>query len=365
VQKRKNIAFVINSLGRGGAEKVILFLCKYFANNYFCVSLILIKPEVNYVVPKNINVILLQKKNTSQLVTFAKSPIILYRLHKCLKEKRINKIISFLFYANVICCAYKVFNKTLKLVISERCIPCATYKNGTFKGLVRKILVHLYNFSDSAIAISDAVKTSLSCECKKLKIHVIHNPCVYKPRVHSIQRQAKGNSILLAARLHEEKNIVLALSAMKILRKYKSISLSIYGVGPDVDKVKRIIAENKLNSSVQLKGWTSKFEDVIKKHRLCISTSLSEAFGNSIVECACFGLPIIAMKNSGGPDEILENGRLGILIRKNCAEELAAAIKKILFNKSLYQHYSDASLKISKKYSIDEIGRKYIQALEK
>ena len=51
-----------------------------------------------------------------------------------------------------------------------------------------------------------------------------------------------------------------------------------------------------------------------KTSKLFVLPSLYEGFGNSLVEAMSFGVPCISTSNSGGPKEILCNGKYGYLV---------------------------------------------------
>ena len=67
------------------------------------------------------------------------------------------------------------------------------------------------------------------------------------------------------------------------------------------------------------------------------------------------GLPVIA-SNVGGIPEIIENGKEGLLVPPANPEELAAAIKKLIENKTLRENLAkNLNEKILKEFSLENM----------
>ena len=64
-----------------------------------------------------------------------------------------------------------------------------------------------------------------------------------------------------------------------------------------------------------------------------VQPSLKEGLGKSIVEVMCSAKPVIATR-SGGPQEIIENGKSGILVDKKSPRAIADEIENLIENKS-------------------------------
>lgn len=86
--------------------------------------------------------------------------------------------------------------------------------------------------------------------------------------------------------------------------------------------------------------------EVPELYRLCadsygvfVNPALVEPFGLTLIEAGSCGLPIVATRD-GGPTDIVANCDNGILIDPTRSEEIAAACKKILVDKDLWQRYS-------------------------
>jgi len=86
--------------------------------------------------------------------------------------------------------------------------------------------------------------------------------------------------------------------------------------------------------------------EVPELYRLCaesrgvfVNPALVEPFGLTLIEAAATGLPIVAT-NDGGPTDIIANCGNGILIDPNHPAGIAEAVKKIIADSALWDHYS-------------------------
>lgn len=71
-------------------------------------------------------------------------------------------------------------------------------------------------------------------------------------------------------------------------------------------------------------------------HGVFVNPALVEPFGLTLIEAASCGLPIVATRD-GGPADIIGNCENGILIDPTSSEEIAAACKKLLVDKELWE----------------------------
>ncbi len=100
--------------------------------------------------------------------------------------------------------------------------------------------------------------------------------------------------VLMASRLTREKNIGLAIEAMReAVKKYPRAGLVIAGSGPEESNLKLKTENLKLGNNVVFEPWQNDMISYYKTADCFLSTSNYEGFGMSLVEAAASGCPIV------------------------------------------------------------------------
>ncbi len=86
-----------------------------------------------------------------------------------------------------------------------------------------------------------------------------------------------------------------------------------------------------------------------EKRGVFVNSALAEPFGITLIESAACGLPVIA-PNDGGPKDIINNCKCGLLVDTTDVMELAEAIKKIIADSDKWKQYSKAGILNIRKY---------------
>jgi len=103
--------------------------------------------------------------------------------------------------------------------------------------------------------------------------------------------------ILMVSRLEKEKNISLAISAMKeVIKKHPKTGLVIVGEGSERKNLKSRVSAFKLDGNVIFDGWQNK-ETIFSYYKtadLFLITSYYEGYGMTIIEALAAGLPTLS-----------------------------------------------------------------------
>jgi glycosyltransferase involved in cell wall biosynthesis len=229
-----------------------------------------------------------------------------------------------------------------RLIVTQHFLqPAHTKRQGLAGKLSRMIHRRIAARNSCFIAISQAVDSAMrqrqpiSTDC----IAVVPNglePLNGTPLRPAIQVRAELNIdaqaplIVCAARLQREKDIPSLLLAMKqVSARFPQARCVIAGDGSQEAALRRQIDELGLQAQVQLLGFRHDVLDLIHAGDLFVLPSLAEPFGLVLLEAMSLAKAVVAT-NAGGPAEIVENGKTGLLVPPSSPSALADAIASLL-----------------------------------
>jgi len=99
-------------------------------------------------------------------------------------------------------------------------------------------------------------------------------------------------------------------------------------------RLETFVTENHLEAIVHRTGWTSDMDSVWSEMDCLVHTAEQEPFGRVIIEAMAAGIPVIAI-NSGGPSEIIQHRKTGILVEPGNIRELVDAMKELALDATL------------------------------
>lgn len=354
-----DIALFIPSLNGGGAERVMLILANTLVEKGYAVDLVLVKAKGAFLkdVSKNVRIVDLDSSRT----LFSIIPLVNY-----LKKEKPKVVMSAMHYVNIILLiAKKISRVKFKLVISEHSTLSYSLSNSSFTNQVLKKLMHnMYPYADAIIAVSKGVADDLVkvLKLKDKKVNVIYNPVVTKEllvkRNESINHPWIKNNIpfiLGVGRLTKAKNFHLLINAFAKIEKDINAHLVILGTGELESELKELVYHLGLEEKIHLLGFVENPYSWMKKAELFVLSSSWEGFGNVLVEAMACGTSVISTNCPSGPEEILENGKLGVLVPVNNIEEMAFAIKNEINSRK-----SRPNLSLSK-YDPSFISSQYVE----
>ncbi|NCE65446.1 glycosyltransferase family 1 protein [Pseudoflavonifractor sp. 524-17] len=126
------------------------------------------------------------------------------------------------------------------------------------------------------------------------------------------------------------KGIMVLLKAAKRLKEKKIVfHIDLYGTGSEENTLRNFVAEHDLEETVVFRGRTSDVDSVYRESFTLVQPCDLEPFGLTITEAMSHGRPVIAM-NSGGPSEIVLDGKTGFLLEPRDDEALAERMEFLL-----------------------------------
>lgn len=140
------------------------------------------------------------------------------------------------------------------------------------------------------------------------------------------------------------------------------LSLSIIGEGEQRDEIERYAEENGIKERVFLPGFDANPYKYISKSDLFVCSSYTEGFSSVVAESLILGVPVLTT-NCPGMDEMLGNNEYGI-ITENSEEALYNGLKRILSSPELLSHYKLKAKERSSFFSPEKTVNAVEQMLE-
>ena len=384
MSKRK-IAFFAVSMRRGGAERVVANLCNYLCDKYE-VYLLLCENAIHYELDSRIQISFISNGEdaASEVKKLLVMPLYARTLRIWLKQHTVDIFFSFLFRPNIIAVLAKSrWDKSTKVVISERSNPWLQYKGKGIKGLVNRFLIRrVYPNADLITVNSFGSQHALQhyYHIKREKIGIIRNPI--STAFHNNNKQSKNDKFVYVSvgRMDEGKNhimLIRAFAAMLNADPGKAAELWLIGEGPLSNHLKLETEKLKMSSFVRFLGYRDDVAQLLQQSDVFVFSSLREGFPNVLLEAMAVGLPVISTDCEYGPREILtdadvlpdnnldqvEVGKYGILLPCDGVTYLTKAMAMLYRNDALRKELTVDYAQLLNRYRVEAIARQYEQMI--
>ena len=360
--KKKKIGILITNLKGGGAEKLVVDLANNWINSYH-VDILLINKTGEFLssVNDNIDIIDLKSRNIRNAII---------PLRKRLKENDYDVLWANMYPLTIIAAIASLFI-SVDLFFTDH-----NNLNNSLSKKQMKIASFLINIFYRSSRGNSLVSKGLITELTKLsKLNRSYFKSIYNPsavgheptiitdkEITQLWGKESCLKLLAVGKLKEVKNHMMLLKAINALKE-KNIRLIIVGEGELKGQLQEYIDNNNINHIVELFGFSKDVNPFYNSADIFVHTSLSEGFGNVIVEALEFGLPVITTDCPHGPREILDNGKYGTLIGLNNHIELSEQIMHHQKNLSHFKKKSYVQRQIlrSKFFGIEKISNEYLE----
>ncbi|WP_214079670.1 glycosyltransferase family 4 protein [Mesotoga sp.] len=349
----KHIVFVIGSMGRGGAERVISILANTYAREGWKVSIIMLLDNKNdYPLDKSIELISYANNKRPRVLQMPKW---IFGMRRYISKSRPDVVVSFVARINIVT-LLACFGLRRKIVVSERNDPEADGRS-FFVRIATNLLYPL------AHKVVFQTRWAQSCFSKRVQKKSVIIPNPIQVSKYALPQDQRKKKIVAVGRLSKQKNHELLIKAFKRVHEvYPEYKLFIYGEGDLREYLEKLIEDTKLSEAVFLPGNVPDIHEQIADAEMFVLSSNYEGLSNALLEAMMMGLPCIST-DCAGSNEIIENGRNGVLVAIGSETELVRKIKMLIRKPTSREELSLEANDSIEAYSVDVVINEWRQII--
>jgi len=361
------IAVVSYSLGGGGAERVVVDLCRYLHDSGRKVTLVTLSgrdPDV-YTFPTGIQreCIEIRRVNRSLLYTIRYFSGCILATRRKLRDLEPDVVVSFIDLINVwtLLC---LFGTRIPVIVSERIHPAYNVISRAWR-LARRLAYPLA----SAVTVQTADGAEWFRRHTRVKRLVVipnavrHSQDFGSRTVEAAESPARP-LVLAIGRLAEQKGFDLLLDAFYRAGLARTgWQLAILGEGPERSALEQQATRLGIAGALTLPG----FVDVgqwLERADLFVLSSRFEGFPNALMEAMQTGLACVSFDCPSGPRDLIENNRNGLLVPAEDVGGLTEALQRLAADPDLRSRLGAEASKVSEQFSPALVYGKWLRVID-
>lgn len=358
--KNKRIAFYIGSLNRGGAERVITNLAEYFYGCGYQVWMITkFRANEEYPVSNGINRViadLTKEEEKGRICNFFNRTL---KLRRIIKDINPDIVVSFIGKSNLRTIA-ATRGTGIPAVVSVRSNP----EREIGRGWKRLLTFLLFGMVEGVVVQTTEAKAFFPryIQRKTVILQNSLNPEFIRPAY----RGERQKEIVSVGRIDTNKNQKMLIEAFaKISEEFPEWKVVLYGDGIVRKDLENNVSELGLSDRIIFKGVQHKIASQIERASVFVLSSKQEGMPNALIEAMSLGLAVISTDcPCGGPRDLIDSGKNGILIPVDNTDALAEALKYLLKNKEMRELLGRNALLIKDNLKPDKINGEWESFLQ-
>ena len=175
-----------------------------------------------------------------------------------------------------------------------------------------------------------------------------------------------AKTVITAGRLVRQKGYDRLIRVWsRVAPEYPDWQLRIYGEGPRRGWLEKLIARFGLEDVVTLPGPTEDLGAEMARASIFVLSSRWEGFPLALLEAMAAGMAVVSFDCPTGPADLIDDHRNGLLIRPRKVGLMAKGLKELMADEELRQRCSAGALDTAREYSMDVIGPRWEETLQK
>lgn len=310
MKDRIKLLMTISDLSGGGAEREFANLLGFLDPGEFDVHVCLWRPVFTYSVPEGIPVTILNKTKPWHVIRT------IGRLSRLVDALQPDLVFSMPHYVNII-------TGTALMLTRHKPAWVCRFNNPAeidLRGIKKLWAGYVISRADRIVGCSDGVCRSLvdRLGLDRAKVQTIYNPVdiemIERLAAEPLPVEKPGGKFIIAhaGRLSPQKNQKLLLKALAQM-KHQNAELWVLGQGPLEGDLKREAARLGIDDRVRWLGFQNNPFPFLRAADCFALSSAWEGLPTVIIEAMACGTPVVATRCPYGPDELIEDGKTGLL----------------------------------------------------
>lgn len=365
-----NILHIIPNLRKGGAERLVLDICKEISSREAHKVLLVTFSHENMFPEFKMNFDWKVVKVEVRLSVLKTNKIDVSSLQEVIDEFQPNVIHTHLFMAELVSrfCDYpavKWFSHGHDNMeqLNPFSLKGGVYKRKFTNWYEKRVLFKSYSEKGNHyVAISQNSESFLRKVVPKIPVTLLHNAINYD-RFHNKKSEGDRSQLTLVnvGSLVNKKNQTFLIDVAEILQGKKvDFKMHLLGDGPNYNLLIEKVKSLGLNDQVILHGNVSNVEEFYWKSDIYIHSATYEPLGLVLIEAMAAGLPVITLDGKGNRDIIRQNQN-GIMLENINAKEFVNEVLAIWTNSQQYCDMSSFAQEYAKQFNIFEYVHSLIQ----
>ncbi|MBE7037235.1 MAG: glycosyltransferase family 4 protein [Ruminococcaceae bacterium] len=349
------VAFVIGTMGNGGAERVIAALANELASNGAEVRIITIYGNrQHYALADGVEMFPVSFKANLRLLRPVER---IKAIRKAITDFKPDSVVSFLADVNIhtiLACR----GLSVPIIVSERNDPTKSPR----QAWLRKLRNSLYKKAHGLVfQTPDAASYFVPYLKANNKTTIIPNPLT--PNLPVYEHDEANTRLITACRLNEQKNLPMMIDAIAELKESGLLlSLDIFGEGPLRNSLQQRIEARNATDYIKLRGFSKDIHREMAQSACFVISSDYEGISNSMLEALAIGVPVVATDCPvGGARMFIQNGETGYLVPVGDKEAFKRAISDVMENREKARAMGHSAMALRNTLDVTAITRQWTE----
>ena len=218
-----------------------------------------------------------------------------------------------------------------------------------------------YKKFDRIVCVSNSVKDSFFSWYPIDRVDTVYNTIdvdaiesMAKETIDDVEFDRKCINVISAGKIQKVKAFDRLAAIHKKLSD-EGIPLHTYllGTGEEEVALRKYVCQNGIDDSFTIIGFRSNPYKYMKNADLYICSSVREGFSTAITEALILGLPVVSTDCGGAKELLGESNEYGIVTENN-EDSLYCQMKRLLLDRDLFAHYKEQAKIRGKMFSTEK-----------